>query len=152
MVTTITRTTTDVVQFMVSTFLRLTSVSVHDRLSTTGIRRDPLHQRIADDDQKADKPAAPAFLRHFIGPDGTRSRFGFRLSESLILSGADDRLVVLRNGVLIGATQVTIAGPLTETTAYSLSRIDAQGFHWMQLPLPGQSWNGTRELPVSERA
>ena len=71
---------------------------------------------------------------------------------SLILSGADDRLVVLRNGVLIGATQVTIAGPLTETTAYSLSRIDAQGFHWMQLPLPGQSWNGTRELPVSERA
>ena len=71
---------------------------------------------------------------------------------SLILSGADNRLVVLRNGVLIGATQVTITGPLTETTAYSLSRIDSQGFHWMQLPLPGQSWNGIKELPVSERA
>jgi hypothetical protein len=71
---------------------------------------------------------------------------------SLLLSAADRRLVVLRNGVLIGSTPVTIAGVVTETTAYSLARIDPQGFHWMQLPLPGQSWEGDRELQITERA
>ncbi len=70
---------------------------------------------------------------------------------SLILSAADSRLVVLRNGVLIGSTPVKIAGPVTETTAYSLSKIDAQGFHWMQLPLPGQSWEEKREMTAAER-
>ena len=71
---------------------------------------------------------------------------------SLILSAPDHRLVVLRNGVLIGSTPVTITGAVSETTAYSLSKIDSQGFHWLQLPLPGQSWEGIRELPASERA
>ncbi|HEY4009132.1 MAG TPA: L,D-transpeptidase [Acidobacteriaceae bacterium] len=71
---------------------------------------------------------------------------------SLILSAADKRLVVLRNGVLIGSTTVEIAGPVTETIAYSLTKIDADGFHWMQLPLPGQSWQGTRMLSAEDRA
>jgi hypothetical protein len=35
--------------------------------------------------------------------------------------------------------------------AFSLSRIDAQGFHWLQLPLPGQSWTGSRELSAEDR-
>jgi hypothetical protein len=71
---------------------------------------------------------------------------------SLILSAADHRLVVLRNGVLIGSTPVTITGPVTATTAYSLSKVDPQGYQWIQLPLPGQSWDGIRELPMSERS
>ncbi|ADW71355.1 L,D-transpeptidase [Granulicella tundricola] len=71
---------------------------------------------------------------------------------SLILSAADHRLVVLRNGVLIGSTPVTVTGAVTETTAYSLSKVDTLGYHWVQLPLPGQSWVGTRELPISERS
>jgi len=71
---------------------------------------------------------------------------------SLILSAADKRLVVLRNGVLIGSTPVEIDGAVTETTAYSLTKIDADGFHWMQLPLPGQSWKGTRTLSAEDRA
>jgi hypothetical protein len=71
---------------------------------------------------------------------------------SLILSGADQRLVVLRNGVLIGSAPVSVSGPVVETTAYSLSKVDEHGFHWMQLPLPGQSWAGSRELPLTERA
>src|SRR6185437_7077035 len=69
---------------------------------------------------------------------------------SLILSAADKRLVVLRNGVLIGSVPVEVAGPVTETTAYSLTKIDAEGFHWMQLPLPGQSWKGTRTLSAED--
>jgi L,D-transpeptidase catalytic domain len=71
---------------------------------------------------------------------------------SLILSAADKRLVVLRNGVLIGSAPVEIAGAVTETTAYSLTKIDADGFHWMQLPLPGQSWTGTRTLSAADRS
>ena len=71
---------------------------------------------------------------------------------SVILSAPDHRLVVLRNGILIGSAPVTIAGAVSETTAYSLSKVDPQGFHWLQLPLPGQSWEGNRELPASERA
>jgi hypothetical protein len=70
---------------------------------------------------------------------------------SLILSGADRRLVVLRNGVLIGSTPVEITGPIKETMAFSLSKMDAQGFHWLQLPLPGQSWTGSRELSAEQR-
>ena len=70
---------------------------------------------------------------------------------SLILSAADHRLVVLRNGVLIGSAPVTIAGSVTDTTAYSLAKIDPQGYHWMQLSLPGQPSDDNRELPMSER-
>ncbi|MFC6647092.1 hypothetical protein ACFQBQ_16225 [Granulicella cerasi] len=42
---------------------------------------------------------------------------------SLILSGADRRLIVLRNGILIGSSPVTIAGEITETAAYSLTQV-----------------------------
>jgi hypothetical protein len=71
---------------------------------------------------------------------------------SLVLSGADSRLLVLRNGVLIGASPVQIAGPITETIAFTLSSIQGQSIHWLQLPLPGQSWEGTREMSAEERA
>ena len=71
---------------------------------------------------------------------------------SLILSAADKRLVVLRNGILIGSTPVEVAGPVTETAAYSLTKVDADGFHWMQLPLPGQKWSGTRMLSAEDRS
>jgi hypothetical protein len=70
---------------------------------------------------------------------------------SMILSGEDRRLVVLRNGVMIGSTPVEITGPIKETMAFSLSKIDAQGFHWLQLPLPGQNWTGSRELSAEQR-
>ncbi len=70
---------------------------------------------------------------------------------SLLLSGTDRRLIVLRNGVLIGSAPVEIAGPITETTAYTLTSIEGANFHWLQLPLPGQSWTGTREMTGEER-
>ncbi len=70
----------------------------------------------------------------------------------LVLSGADDRLIVLRNGIIIGSSPVEIAGQVQETAAYSLSAIDGQGPHWVQLPLPGQSWKGTREMLPEDRS
>jgi hypothetical protein len=61
---------------------------------------------------------------------------------SLVLSGADRRLLVLRNGVKIGSASVEIREPIRETRAYSLTKVDADGLHWMELPLPGQHWAG----------
>jgi hypothetical protein len=71
---------------------------------------------------------------------------------SFVLSGADKRLIVLRNGVIIGSSPIEIAGQVEQTSAYSLAAIDAQGPHWMQLPLPGQSWKGKREMLPEERS
>ena len=71
---------------------------------------------------------------------------------SFVLSGADKRLIVLRNGVIIGSSPIELTGQVEETAAYTLAAIDAQGPHWMQLPLPGQSWKGKREMLPEERS
>jgi hypothetical protein len=70
---------------------------------------------------------------------------------SLVISGADKRLLVLRNGVLIGTTPVGISGPVTSASAYTLRAIQDGQFHWLQLALPGQSVGASAELPQSER-
>ncbi len=70
---------------------------------------------------------------------------------SLLLSGADARIIVLRNGVLIGSAPAEIAGPIQETSAYTLTAIEGQSFRWLQLPLPGQNWTGNREMTAEQR-
>lgn len=57
---------------------------------------------------------------------------------SIVLSGRDKRIVVLRNGVEIGSSMIRIDGPVNETMAFTLRGIDATGYHWLRLPLPGQ--------------
>lgn len=70
---------------------------------------------------------------------------------SILVSAADRRLTVLRNGVEIGSSPVEIgAGPLP-TAAYSLRDIDQAGFHWVRLPLPGDSPRIARDLSIEER-
>jgi hypothetical protein len=58
---------------------------------------------------------------------------------SIVLSGRDKRIIILRNGVEIGSSAVQIDGPVTATMAFTLRGIDASGFHWLRLPLPGQA-------------
>ncbi|XHS03105.1 L,D-transpeptidase [Sphingomonas sp. DBB INV C78] len=70
---------------------------------------------------------------------------------SIIISAADARLLVLRNGVEIGRTPISIDGPVTQTAAFTLGAIDDKGLHWLQLPLPGQSIAANQELPEAER-
>lgn len=70
---------------------------------------------------------------------------------SLVLSGTDKRLLVLRNGVLIGSAPVTIDGPIEETMAFTLNSVEGNEFHWLQLPLPGQSWEGERMMTPEQR-
>jgi hypothetical protein len=70
---------------------------------------------------------------------------------SIVLSGRDRRIVVLRNGIEIGSSAIEIEGPVTETMAFTLRSVDAAGYHWLRLPLPGQTPAAAGEMTSSER-
>lgn len=61
---------------------------------------------------------------------------------SIVVSAADRRAIILRNGVMIGSGPVSVEGPVTGTWAYALRTVDAQGRQWMRLdvstPATGQ--------------
>lgn len=71
---------------------------------------------------------------------------------SIIISSADKRMLVLRNGVPIGSAPVKIAGDVTGTSAYTLGAIDGGNYKWMKLPMPGDPVAGTAEVSADERA
>lgn len=71
---------------------------------------------------------------------------------SIVLSGRDKQMVVLRNGVEIGSSPIRIDGPVTQTMAFTLRDVDAAGYHWLRLPLPGQLPRDAAELTPMERA
>lgn len=71
---------------------------------------------------------------------------------SIVLSGRDRRIVVLRNGIEIGSSPIRIDGPVTETMAFTLRSVDAAGYHWLRLPLPGQLPRDSDEMTPMERS
>lgn len=71
---------------------------------------------------------------------------------SIIISSADKRMLVLRNGVPIGSAPVKIAGDVTGTSAYTLGAIEGGNYRWMKLPMPGESLGGPVEVTPDERA
>jgi len=71
---------------------------------------------------------------------------------SVIISAADSRMLVLRNGVPIGSAPVKIKGDVTGTTAYTLGAIDRGTYRWMKLPMPGETLAGPVEVTPDERA
>ena len=56
---------------------------------------------------------------------------------SIIVSIADQKAVVLRNGMMIGSAPVTVEGPVNGTFAYALKSIDAKGQNWVRVALSG---------------
>ena len=68
---------------------------------------------------------------------------------SIVVSSADRKAVVLRNGVEIGAASVTVDGPVTGTWAYTLRNIDAAGQHWIRVSL-GADGAGDQPVPREE--
>lgn len=54
---------------------------------------------------------------------------------SIIVSVADRKAVVLRDGVAIGTAPVTFDGDVTGTWAYTLRSVDGAGRHWYRLQL-----------------
>ncbi len=71
---------------------------------------------------------------------------------SIVVSGRDRRMVVLRNGVVIGSSGILIDDPVTATEAFTLRAIDGAGFHWLRLPLPGQIQPKAGDMTAEERA
>jgi L,D-transpeptidase catalytic domain len=71
---------------------------------------------------------------------------------TIVVSGRDRRIVILRNGVEIGSSAITIDGPVTTTEAFTLNSVDAIGAHWLRLPLPGQAADSAAEMTPAERA
>lgn len=61
---------------------------------------------------------------------------------SVLVSAADRKAIVLRNGVIIGWAPVTVEGPLAGTWAYTLRNIDQQGQHWLKLQLAAKATVG----------
>ncbi len=68
---------------------------------------------------------------------------------SIIVSAADRRAVVLRNGIIIGSGPVSVSDPVTTTWAYTLRDIDASGQHWIRLELSSKSTDGL-QVPAQE--
>jgi hypothetical protein len=71
---------------------------------------------------------------------------------TIVVSGRDRRILVLRNGVEIGSGSIAIDGPVTTTEAFTLNSVDTAGVHWLRLPLPGQVNGSDREMTRSEHA
>ena len=69
---------------------------------------------------------------------------------AIVVSGRDRRIVVLRNGVEIGSSGVTVDGPIIDTEAFTLRGSDASGAHWMRLPLPTQQPGAGQEMTIAE--
>lgn len=71
---------------------------------------------------------------------------------SIVISAADQRILVLRNGVRIGAARVRIEGAVTEPAAYSLTGIEGDQFRWVRLALPNQPAGAQSAVSQEERA
>lgn len=69
---------------------------------------------------------------------------------SIIISAADKRIVVLRNGTEIGSAYIEIDGEIGGTLAYTLRAVDELGTHWVRLPSPGQPGSGL-DVSLEER-
>ena len=70
---------------------------------------------------------------------------------SIVVSGADRRVVVLRNGRIIGSAPLAFDGEITEAAAFALQSVDASGRHWRRVPLPGQPVSPTTTVPWAQR-
>jgi hypothetical protein len=70
---------------------------------------------------------------------------------SVLVSAADRRAIVIRNGTVIGSAPVTVDGPVTGTWAYALRNIDEAGQHWVRIELSAASGQGQApEVPRNE--
>lgn len=68
---------------------------------------------------------------------------------SIIVSAADKRAIVLRNGVIIGSGPVSIDGPVAGTWAYTLRNADSSGQRWIRLRLSAGS-EADQQVPSEE--
>jgi hypothetical protein len=75
-------------------------------------------------------PGAEAVWRPEASPTGP---------VSVVISAADRRVIVLRNGVVIGSAPVTIDAPIDRTSAFVMQNGGAAAPTWLRVRLPGQT-------------
>ena len=69
---------------------------------------------------------------------------------SILVSAADRRAIVLRNGLVIGSADVSIDGPVVGTWAYALQGVDQEGQHWIRIQLSKTPSANRPTVPASE--
>lgn len=123
-----------------------------------GVTRLGLTVVITDKAEIPKVAPTPAVLLAAISPEATPQGAVSWTPErapqgplSIVISAADKRMVVLRNGVIIGSAPVTIAGQVDGPSAYTLRAIDHDGFHWLQLSLPAAASGRPLEVTAQER-
>lgn len=58
---------------------------------------------------------------------------------SILISGAEQRAVVLRNGKLIGSARLAIEGKIDHPQLFTLAHASSARREWVRVPLPGQT-------------
>jgi hypothetical protein len=97
----------------------------------------------------------PAILSQGAETTGLDSGFVWKPEKapdgpvSILVSAADRRAIVIRNGLVIGSAPVSVDGPVTGTWAYALKNIDAAGQHWVRMALSAKPSDGD-EIAKSE--
>lgn len=61
---------------------------------------------------------------------------------SIVISGRDQRLIVLRNGIQIGTAPVRIDGTIATTSVHMLQSVADNQRRWLRVALPGQGPGG----------
>jgi len=88
-----------------------------------------------------------------IGPESDGFKWHPELSAagpvSVVVSAADQRAIVLRNGIIIGSGPVSVDGPVGGTWAYTLQGIGPTGQNWMRLEL-GPAAGGGQQVRAQE--
>lgn len=111
---------------------------------------------VITDEPTTPRLASPPAITQPFSPAGAaeNSRFVWQPERSptgpvsIVVSVADKRAVVLRNGVEIGSATVSVEGPIAGSWAYALRSVDAAGQHWIRVPLSPQAardWHVPRE-------
>lgn len=75
------------------------------------------------------RPQAPTSWHPELSPYGP---------VSIVVSAADRRMTVLRNGIEIGSAPVQFDGEVDRVQAYVLQSVSGSHYDWRTVPLPGQ--------------
>lgn len=75
-------------------------------------------------------PQAPTVWRPELSPTGP---------VSIVVSGADRRMIVMRNGVEIGSAPVQFDGEVDRVQAYVMQGVVGGEYKWRKVQLPGQA-------------
>jgi hypothetical protein len=98
---------------------------------TVVITDRPAALHIGESPLRADSlSTGPAIWRPELSPSGP---------VSIVVSGADRRMVVLRNGVEIGSAPVAFAGVIDRVQAYVLQDVSGGSYRWRKMALPGDT-------------